>query len=254
MPWFAEFMAWVAFAFFVIQCVLMASADLAQARDLKGIARRWKRAVRGTFNGQLEHRIEQVGRSKGDNTIHFHDRHYGVGGTGGTLITDGEQAPVVLGKVTGVWLDEKRLRAAASAPNASWDHAYERARKPKGYARCFEAPVPDGSRVWALGELARGRLEPLEGQLEIATIDPVAWCQRKRRIVLSAVAVQILILVVLCTAVLWPPRFGTVSTIAAAISLVYFLAVQQLGKTIRDLVRRPPTAIVRGSWSQPTQS
>lgn len=251
MPWFTEVLAWIAFGFFVLQCALMAAADLKQARDLAQTARRWRGAIRGSFDGELEHRVEQVGRSKGDATIHFHDRSYGVGGTGGSLTTD--TGPIVLGKVTGVWIDEHRLRAAASVPNASWDHAYERARKPKGYARQFDAPVPPGSEVWALGAVEGDRLEPVDGRLEIATVDPVAWCQRKRRIVLSAVAVQFLVLLVLCTALLWPPRFGTVSTIAAAVSLVYFLAIQQLGKTIRDLVRRPPCAIVRGAWSQPTQ-
>lgn len=251
MPWFVEFMAWVAFGFFVLQCTLMASADLKQARDLRETARRWKQALRGRFEGELEHRIEQVGRSKGDETIHFHDRSYGVGGTGGTVTTD--EGAFVLEAVTAVWLDEDRLRAAASAPNASWEHAYERARKPKGYARTFEAAIPSDTNVWVLGHTRDDRIEPIDGQLEVASVDPVAWCQRKRRFVLSAVAVQFLVLLTLCAVILWPPRFGTVSTMGAAVSLVYFLAIQQLGKTIRDRVRRPPNAIVRGMWSQPTQ-
>ncbi|MEZ4312522.1 MAG: hypothetical protein R3F14_31220 [Polyangiaceae bacterium] len=48
---------------------------------------------------------------------------------------------------------------------------------------------------------------------------------------------------------LWPPRFdGWVSLLGGVLGLGYFLAVQPVGTAVRDALRPPSTAFVRGVW------
>ncbi|HZO12649.1 MAG TPA: hypothetical protein VFB62_05315, partial [Polyangiaceae bacterium] len=50
---------------------------------------------------------------------------------------------------------------------------------------------------------------------------------------------------------LYPPIFGTVSIVGGALGLVFFLLVQPAGTAIRDAVRVPSVAQLRGSWVRP---
>ena len=49
---------------------------------------------------------------------------------------------------------------------------------------------------------------------------------------------------------LWPPVFGLVSTLGGALCLAFFLIVQPAGTALRDAVRVPSRAIVRGQWKR----
>jgi hypothetical protein len=54
-----------------------------------------------------------------------------------------------------------------------------------------------------------------------------------------------------CTAVaLTPPAFGTISKIGAALCLAFFLLVQPAGTAVREAVRAPSRALLRGRWSR----
>jgi hypothetical protein len=57
------------------------------------------------------------------------------------------------------------------------------------------------------------------------------------------------VLAAACTvAILWPPLFGWISGLGAAAALGLFLGVQPVGVALRDAVRTPDRAYLRGRW------
>jgi len=200
--------------------------------------------------------IDQVGRqaagSAGQQTILFHDRGYRSEVIGGALrVGDAELALAAPGAEAQVevWVDDATLAAAATGEDAQFTAAYAEARKARGYARVVIAELRPGQRVWALGEVKAGRLAPdATGELVLSSFDPRAWCVHKQ-LLLALFIVGVLVTAGACTTLaLWPPRFGTVSTLGGALGLAYFLGVQPIAVQLRDLGRPPAVAILRGSW------
>ena len=52
---------------------------------------------------------------------------------------------------------------------------------------------------------------------------------------------------------LYPPLFGTVSTIGGVAGLVYFLTIQAVGVAVREITVAPPRAALRGCWLRPQE-
>jgi hypothetical protein len=213
-------------------------------------------------------RIEQLGRSAGDAThrraILFSDRNAVSEIFGGAVHIDGappneeaEITPALEGAE--VWLSESAMRAAAACPSPDrFDAAYEDARKARGFARTVETLIPPETPLWIAGDVGRAhaaaplRVAPSRVRgLLVSTFDPRPLLTRK--IVLSIAAIlAILAGAAACTALaLTRPYFGTVSTIGGALSLAYFLLVQPAGTALRDAVRLPHRAPLRGEWTAP---
>ena len=213
----------------------------------------------GERGALASHRVEQVGRYAADDAdkraIAFSDRSYGGSVFGGVLETTHGAMQLVAASDAEVWPDLVAQRRAASCPSsAAFDRAYPDAKKARGFARTIETEIHAASTVWVLGSLGRDDAgEPRlatcgDGLLLVSASDPRRFCRNKLGLLLGFVALSLLGAGV-CTAIaLVPPHFGVVSTIGAALGLAYFLLIQPAGTAVRDLVRAPNRAIVRGSW------
>ncbi len=204
-------------------------------------------------------RIEQLGRAAthddgGRRVIHFADRSAVGEVFGGTATRDGSGVEIAVDAEASaeVWVPATALAASgACASDEVFDRAFTNAKKARGFARAVEGA--------ALGEVYLfGQLRPMgkglalasakPGGLLVATFDPRPWLDRK--IALAALfIVGDVALAAACTAVaLRPPRFGLVSTLGGAACLGFFLIAQPAGTALRDAVRLPSRAWLRGKW------
>jgi hypothetical protein len=234
-----------------------AGVGLVRARVTKGA---------GPGGALAVQRIEQLGRAAtrddgGRRVIHFADRS-AVGEVFGGTVTrdDGDVEIVVEADASAeVWVSATTLAAnGACASDEAFDRAFADAKKAKGYVRAVEGA--------ALGEVYLfGQLRPMgkglalaaakPGGLLVATFDPRPWIDRKIALATLFIAFD-LALSAACTAVaLWPPRFGLVSTLGGAACLGFFLTAQPAGTALREALRLPSRAWLRGRWirSAPVQ-
>ncbi|AKT40031.1 hypothetical protein [Chondromyces crocatus] len=252
-----EVMGWIALSILWVNALLVAAAAL---KDLGTLTRqeralgpfRRARVLRGDGRGGAfaGHRVEQVGRAAAENgkreAIVFHDRSYGGELYGGAVALDegGEEVRVEPAIESEIWVSvEEQAQRAVCPSEARFDEAYPHARKARGYSRTVEVPVEAGSMVWLGGET------PSAPRL-VATLDPRGVI-RSRAVQCAVFAALTLVAAAGCTAVaLWPPVFGTVSTLGGLLCLGYFLGVQPLGVTVRNAVRLPSQRILRGTWER----
>jgi hypothetical protein len=238
--------------------LLLAGAALYNLADL----RRLKRALRGvteatvvTGNGHngafAVQRVEQVGRAldvSGGRGIAFFDRSFGSEVFGGSLDVDGRTVDVVPTLDVSVWPStEAQVRRALD--DSEFDAAFDLAKTARGFARVVETPLRAGDKVWVTAELAQRELALSKGSI-VSAIDPHAWVARKMGLVWLFIAAEVLVAAA-CTAVaLVRPWFGPVSSIGGVLCLAYFLAIQPFGNAVRDAVRTPSHAFLRGVWKR----
>ncbi|WAS95920.1 hypothetical protein [Nannocystis punicea] len=242
MTGFPAVLAYAALAIFWLNTVLIAAAGWGECARL---LRRWGARARvgvvveGTGpEGQAAiHRVRQVGRSKGDATIWFHDRAYEGEVLGGVVAVGSEQVGLAGGTV---WVGRARQRAAAACPGPeAFAAAKPAATRAAGWTRAVEVSIRTGDRVW----LSQGPGGPL-----IADDDPRGW-RRKVVGLTAALVVGVLVVAAWCTALcLWPPVFGTVSKLGALATLVVFNLFQLLGKLHHEAIQPPATLALRGVW------
>ena len=211
-------------------------------------------------------RVEQVGRAAtqddgGRRVILFSDRSAVGEVFGGTAARDGSGAVITVEADASaeVWIPAAELAArGACASDEVFDRAYTDAKKARGFARAVEGAAT--GEVFLFGQLrpmGKGlALAPAKpGGLLVATFDPRPWVARKLALAALFLAGE-LALAAACTAVaLWPPHFGLVSTLGGAACLLFFLLVQPAGTALRDAMRLPSRAWLRGRWrrSAPVQ-
>lgn len=204
------------------------------------------------------HEIEQVGRLADSRApqILWHDRAYRSRVDGGRIESDGASIRVAPAPAGVVWPDPKRLgeRAAEASAEAFDEHA-KGAKKARGSTRVVTTPIDADQSVWVYGRLVDGEegltIEPDAGELWVSQVDPRAWCRSKASLVTTFI-VGAVVLAAACTAVaLVPPAFGTISKVGGALCLAYFLLIQPAGVSLREAVRTPDRAIVRGAWAFP---
>src|SRR5262249_46481052 len=124
----------------------------------------------------------------------------------------------------------------------------------RGFARMIAAPIVSPREVFVHGRIeerdGKRILVPAASGLLVATMDPRAVLARRAALTVAFISGAIL-LAAACTAIaLWPPVFGRVSTIGGALCLLFFLLVQPAGTALRDAVRVPSCALVRGAWKR----
>jgi hypothetical protein len=93
-----------------------------------------------------------------------------------------------------------------------------------------------------------------EQPLVVSSVDPIAFCASRVRIIAGFVLASALVLAAVTALAVWPPHFGLVSTIGGALGLAYFLAIQPLGTAIRDAVKTPARRLVGATWRRPAAS
>jgi hypothetical protein len=217
----------------------------------------WRlRVARGEEGAIAAHRIEQVGHAlEGAQAIAFHDRQARGEILGGTLeAPDGSAIALARAADAEVWVAPDEIaRAARCNSPAAFARALAAAGKARGFTRTVEVAVGAGREVYVHGRLDGGTLRPTAaGTLLVATVDPRPVLARKAALAAAFLVAELLVAAA-CTAVaLWPPVFGRVSTAGGVLCLAFFLLVQPAGTAVRDAVRVPSRAIVRGRWAQPS--
>lgn len=244
MTGFPAALAYLALALFWVHTLLIAAAGWGEcARLLRrfGGEGRPGRVLEGAGpQGQLAtQRVRQVGRSKGDAAIHFHDRARESEVFGGRVAIGGEERALAPGRGE-VWGVRAGLAAASRCPGAeAFAQAHPRATRAAGWERSVEVSLGPGDPVWLI--------EGPEGPV-IAGEDPRGWRTRALAATVGLVAV-LLVFGAGCTALcLWPPAFGAVSKVGAFAALVAFNLFQLFGKLHREAIQPPGSRALRGLW------
>lgn len=277
-----EIMGALALAVLWVNTLLIAAAAWKQAGELV----RRSRALRplapgergvGLVAGTIEEgegeggalarfEVEQLGRAGaeqgGRRTIHFGDRAFGGAVLGGVIAIDGAASRVRVRAGAGegeVWPERADvLAAAACAGQARFDQVFEEARKARGHARTVRVALGAGRRVWVAGEVreADGGVEigaPAGGELLVGAIDPRAWIRGRVALAALFAIAEVLIAAGVTALVLVPPIFdGWASRLGGVLGLGFFLGVQPVGTAVRDALRPPSRAFVRGRWVEPS--
>jgi hypothetical protein len=219
--------------------------DLARRRD----------RLRGARHGRVsegsplaEARTVQVARSRGDGQVHFHDRGYESESFGGTLQLAGEslQVPAIgAGGAVEVWVDPRRMREAGRCVSPEdFDSLYAGACKARGAERVIRQALSAGDEIWLVP--ADG-----EGPLWLSGVDPAPWIARQRALLLAFMLGSLALLGLCSVLALWPPVYGTISTLGGALCLAFFLLVQPVAATLGERVLPLHRAVLRGRWSRP---
>jgi hypothetical protein len=214
------------------------AALLRLGRDLREVVR--GRVTRAEGGALAVVRVDQVGRAAGDGeAIVFHDRRSAGEVRGGAIeVEGGGELLVPAHDEAEVWLDADRMARAGACPSAeAYEEAVDPARKARGFCRTIVAEVEVGATVYVSGAL-------------VATMDPRALCARKAALAAGFIVGELTLAAGCTAAALWPPAFGTVSTIGGVLCLGFFLAVQPAGTALRDAVLVPSRAMVRGQWAR----
>lgn len=269
-----EIMGALALAILWVNTLLIAAVALKQAREKlqllgalrplapgaegRGLARGRIAEGLGEGGALASHEVDQIARAgaqEGDRrTIHFGDRAFRSAVAGGAVLCGDERVRVPAGDGD-VWPARAGVLAAAASPGpAQFDAVFQEAKKARGHARTVTVQLTAGSPVWLGGEL-RSAGDGLElraaegiGRL-VSAIDPRAWLRRAAALAIAFAVAEIAAAAGITALVLVPPIFdGWPSKIGGVLGLGFFLAVQPLGTAVRDAVRAPSAAFVRGRW------
>lgn len=235
-----------------------------RARLARGLIRARVTRGDGPDGALAQHVVAQVGRTRGDGLIHFHDRGVSVEVFGGELEVlearpgcgaPGERARVdASGTVADVWPAAGAVERAGVCPGPDAFAAAEGpARKARGWARALTTTLREGDEVWLLASRVDGSsgatyTAPHDGPLFISGVDPTPWLTRHALFAAGFAALSVLLTLICSAVALWPPIYGTVSTIGAFSGIVLWLSFLPLGTAVRDAVREPGRAFVRGVW------
>lgn len=269
-----EIMGALALAILWVNTLLIAAVALKQAREklqLHGALRPLAPGAegRGLVVGRVAEgmgeggalastEVEQIARAgaqEGDRrTIHFGDRAFRCAVAGGAVIAGDERVRVAAGEGD-VWPARADVLAAAASPSpALFDAVFQEAKKARGHVRTVRVELLAGSPVWIGGDLHRGddglELRAAEGIGRlVSAIDPRAWLRRAAALAIVFAIAEIVAAAGVTALVLVPPIFdGWPSKIGGVLGLGFFLAVQPLGTAVRDALRAPSVAFVRGRW------
>ncbi len=242
-----ELIGGIALGFFWIHTLLIAADACIDLHVLGRLGRRRVRAgvvrsgagVGGTLARNV---VEQIGRSKGDGVVHFNDSSHCSEVFGGVVeLDDGTAVELEAGLDIAVWpRADARARAAAPESSQQVEEALVEARRGRGWPRSVVVAIAAGERVFVVdGE---------GGPSIVSTLDPRRWIAQKRGLIVAFVLGELMLAGACTTLILWPPLFDWSSMLGAAAGLGLFLGVQPIGVAVRDAVRTPDRAYLRGRW------
>jgi len=262
-------LAFVGLGFFWLHTLLMSAHAHREAARLRQRLATFSR--RGVLRGRVvegagpegrfaEHRVEQVGRSKGDGKIHFHDRDFVSRVLGGTIeLEDGSRVAVESGTAAEVWIEDSAKRARARAGAGAFAEAYPRAKKARGFQRSVDTGVQTGDEVWVtgledtqshVGAAVGGVTEADPGVPVVSSFDPRPWL-RRHALRADFAAVGFVLVSAACTVpMLWPPRFGLAAKIGAVAAIAVFNLLQLFLNMVREGTRVPSARPLRGVWRE----
>ncbi len=247
-----ELMGLLALGILWVNTLLVAGAALTPLGEMWSRLRRNLRPAEVTAGNDdgvvAAHVIEQVGRKAADDdarqAILFHDCTYRSELAGGALSVDGETIELTSSaskNAIEVWVSPAERKERAEAIG-DFDTAYKAARKAKGYRREVRSTVRVGQQVWFAA--GTGDSPPV-----LATFDPRSFLRGRIAMVFAFQLAMVALSGAATFLALYPPVFGTMSTVGGVLGLVHFLLVMQpLGVTVREACLLPHVAVTRGSW------
>ncbi len=238
--------------------LLIAGAAFYNLNDLRRLRRKLAAVFEATVvagNGEngvfAVQRVDQVGKAldvADGRGIAFFDRGFASEVLGGSLEVAGRTLDVAQAADVSVWPspDAKGKRAQ---DDSSFDVAFAQAKTARGYSRMVETPLVTGDKVWIVAELGVREVVFVQGSI-VSAIEPRAWVAKKMQLVWFFIVAELLVLIACTLVALARPWFGSVSAIGGVLCLAYFLAIQPIGNVIRDAVRTPCVAFLRGEWKR----
>jgi hypothetical protein len=242
-----ELIGAVALGFFWVHTLLIAAAAWLDGRGLAKLTNGRIRAATvrsglGPDDALACNVVEQIGRSKGDGVIHFSDAAHRSELFGGVVeLDEGGTLELEPGTEVAVWpIPQRRVEAAAPESAELVASAAIEARRARGWPRVVSVAITAGERVFMV---EREGIPSI-----ISAIDPRRWLARKRWLIAGFVLAELALASACTIAIFWPPLFDWISMLGAAAALGLFLAVQPIGVAVRDAVRTPDRAYLRGRW------
>ncbi|MFO0667313.1 MAG: hypothetical protein U0174_25405 [Polyangiaceae bacterium] len=223
--------------------------DLALLGKFTDAAKGIRAATVKTGGGQLARfEIEQVGRAADATdvrTILFHDKHHGSVCLGGTLALDDDgEVEVSKDDTVDVWVSRDAIQSSLRKLEVPGEYAkaYESATKGVGFSRTVSVSLDDGEKIFTW----------MDGETRVlSNFDPRSLLSGHRTSVVLFMLGTLAGAAVVTAVALVPPAFGLVSKIGGALGLGYFLGITPLGVSLREKIRKPSVAFLRGAWIDP---
>lgn len=196
-------------------------------------------------------RIAQVGRAADATdvrTILFHDKSHASACFGGELtLDDGSALALETDETVDVWVPREAIHEAVKLHESSGDYprAYDAAGKGAGYARVIEVQLAKGSDVYVW--------KNEEGTRCLGAFDPRPLLSSHKNRVTLFILLTLAGASIVTGMALVPPSLGLVSKLGGLLGLGYFLGITPLGVSLREKVRKPSLAFVRGGWTDPAK-
>lgn len=261
----SQIMGFAVLAVLWVNALLILGVAIKELRHLRAFARRVRRAakagslvtgrVKEAPDGRLAlRRVSQCGRARtsgGPECILFGDSAQRHEVLGGVVETAEGEVRIEATERSEVWSSRERGEEVVGPRGDEFDEAYPQASKHAGFSRDVDVDVRVGDPVWVLGEREDDRLvPPADEPILVSMVDPLTWAAGRSRLVVAFLLGASLALVAITALVFWPPVFGTVSTIGAALGVVYFLGVQPIATSVRDAIRTPARQELGGAWTR----
>ena len=194
---------------------------------------------------EVEQRIKQLDSETPG--LLFFDRKHVSHVTGGAVEVNGETLEVVGVKGAEFWPAlEAQQAAAACDSTATFDALQKAAQGPGGGLRTVRTVLRSGQTVWLDGKKNGASFETSL----VSGADPRVWARSRLLMSLGVMLLSLVWTVVGTALAFWAPGFGLVSIIGAVVLLAHFLLMTPLAMGVREKVRSPQTAFVRGSWKR----
>jgi hypothetical protein len=237
-----------------LTAVLVALDALIDVRAVRARLAEWKRSlVEATVETDAlgVHEVEQ--RVKVFDapvpTLGFFDRAHTSRLQGGTVRLGDELVEVVAAPHAEVWTsDEARAAAAACSSPAQFDELAARAKATTGALRTVRTPLGRGAKVWLVGVREGASFKASLA----ADFDPRTWARTRLVRLFGVMALDVAWVSVGTALALWPPVFGLVSVAGAVVLIGHFLGLTPIAMAVREWVRPPATAFLRGEWRRGT--
>ncbi|MFZ5444501.1 MAG: hypothetical protein ACOZQL_31200 [Myxococcota bacterium] len=231
-----------------LTAVMIALDAWIDARRLRGALARWKQEL---VEGQVQaaelatHEVEQrIKELDGDvPALTFFDRRHTSAVKGGTVTVAGETLEVVGAPDAEVWIDEAtRQAAAACASPADFD-----AMKAKANGlRTVRTGLRAGQPVWLAGTKDGARFTATL----VSNFDPRSFVRARLGRIAGLILANFAWVAAGTVLALWPPVFGLVSKLGAAVLLGHFLGMTPIAMAARERSRSPAIAFLRGTWKR----
>lgn len=194
---------------------------------------------------EVEQRIKQLDSETPG--LLFFDRKHVSHVTGGSVEVGSETLEIVAANGAEFWpAHDAQLAAAACDSTATFDALQKAAQGPGGGLRTVRTVLRSGQAVWLEGTKNGASFEASL----VSGADPRVWARSRLSMSLGVMVLSMVWVAVGTALALWAPVFGLISIIGAVVLLAHFLLMTPLAMSVREKVRSPGIAYVRGSWKR----